>query len=153
MELVWLVEKLRNCSIGWRGMGLFVPLVGNDRAPLTARGNVSVPAAGGTTERAPYRFARAGVPIFTVTLNVTELWPPDTSSIPGANTIIRIRKIPQRGQKDKDGLGRKWRSGREWKFVSLRTTERTCVRCVCSCDRESGEQVLKKEVMISQVSV
>lgn len=93
-------------------MGLFVPLAGNASAPFTGQGDVLVPDAEVPTEHALYHFAWAALAVSTVTLNVTELWPPDTGPGPGANSIKQIRNLLHRGQKDEVGLRRKGRKTR-----------------------------------------
>jgi len=54
---------------------------------------VLVPAAEVPNEHALDHFAWAALAASTVTLNVTELWPPDTGPGPGANTIKQIRNL------------------------------------------------------------
>lgn len=83
-----------------------------------------------------------------VTLNVTELWPPDTGPGPGANSIKQIRNLLHRGQKDEGGLRRKGRktrrkrNARVWHAMMWGMTDRAHV-----------EQLLMTEVLISQVNV
>lgn len=94
-------------------IALFVPLAGNASAPFAGRGDVLVPAAEVPTEHALDHFAWAALAVSTVTLNVTELWPPDTGPGPGANTIKHIRNLLHGGQNDEDGSRRKEKDEKE----------------------------------------